>query len=305
MSVCPVIIGPTAVGKTKLVTCLAAQSPIEVISLDSRQVYHGLRIGTAQPSAAELAVCPHHLIDFLPPTEKYDAIRYRRDFSRVYQEIQRRGKQPVLVGGAGLYLKALREGFMAVPGQTAAVLARVRTALDQQSDQEIRTQLQLADPASCDRLHENDRYRNQRALEIYQISGVTMSDLMAAQQPDPALGVTFRVFVLERDVGELDARISDRTGTMLAGGWLAETAALWHEHPATCPGLLSIGYREIVRHLSGELTADELEEAIVLVTRQYAKRQRTLLRHLPEQTTWHPDDERLPGEIRRAMGDRD
>ena len=195
---CPVIVGPTAVGKTVLVTSLAERHPIEVISLDSRQIYHGLRIGTAQPTPDELAVCPHHLIDFVSPAEKYDAIRFRKDFEAVYAEIVGRGGVPVLVGGAGMYLTALREGFMEIPGSTPELLAKVRSALDPLKDSEVRTRLEIVDPESYSRIHANDRYRSQRALEIFEISGSTMSDLKAAQQPAPALGLSFPTFVLER-----------------------------------------------------------------------------------------------------------
>ena len=112
--VCPVIVGPTAVGKTGLITRLAAEHPIEVISLDSRQIYRGLRIGTAQPTSEEQDVCAHHLIDFVSPDEKYDAIRFRNDFERVFEEISARGGRPILVGGAGMYLTAVRDGFLKI-----------------------------------------------------------------------------------------------------------------------------------------------------------------------------------------------
>ena len=123
---CLAVVGPTAVGKTGLIAELASDLPLEVISLDSRQIYRGLRIGTAQPTAAELAACPHHLVDFLSPEEKYDAMRFRRDFESVFQDVVRRGGVPVLVGGAGLYLTALQEGFMAVDSVVAVVEARHR-----------------------------------------------------------------------------------------------------------------------------------------------------------------------------------
>ena len=294
---CPAIVGPTAAGKTGLITSLAKQHNIEVISLDSRQIYHGLRIGTAQPSAAELEACPHHLIDFVSPEEKYDAVRFRQDFARVYQEIIARGGQPILVGGAGMYLTALREGFMDIPGHSAERLAEVRQDLTKLSDEAIRQQLHDADPLSFRRIHTNDRYRSQRALEIFQIAGETMTDLMAKQQPDPVLGLEFPAFILERPVEELDARIDLRTGMMLEAGWLEETEAALAVHPADCPGLKSIGYREIVQWLAGDITREQLAPAIVLVTRQYAKRQRTMFRHLTAVGRWHPDSQELGRKI--------
>ena len=250
--VCPVIVGPTAVGKTALITALAREFPVEIISLDSRQIYHGLRIGTAQPTADELAVCPHHLIDFLPPEETYDAARYRRDFCRVYAEITARGGRPVVVGGAGLYLTAIREGFF-VLGSDGRPLEAVRAELNALDDDEIRRRLHAADPNTWQRIHANDRYRSQRALEICEVAGRPMSALAAGQHPRPALGLAFPVFVLERLVAELDARIAARTRAMLAGGWLEETRELLTRHEAECAGLGSLGYREIVAHLQGRL----------------------------------------------------
>ncbi len=286
---CPVIVGPTAVGKTGLVTSLAERYPIEVISLDSRQIYHGLRIGTAQPTAEELAVCPHHLIDFISPAEKYDAIRFRQDFQRVYEEISGRGGKPLLVGGAGMYLTALREGFMQIPGSTPERLAEVRDELDGLTDGVIRSRLERDDPESFGRIHANDRYRSQRALEVFDISGRTMTALKDAQKPDPALGLRFPTIVLERPVEVLDEHIARRTKLMLSEGWIEETEAVLASHPADCPGLKSIGYREIVMMLTGKLEKPELTSAIILATRQYAKRQRTWFRQVPKISSGSPE----------------
>jgi tRNA dimethylallyltransferase len=298
---CPAIVGPTAVGKTGLITRLAARHPLEVISLDSRQIYRGLRIGTAQPTPEEQAICPHHLIDFVSPDEKYDAIRFRRDFERVYRAIIARGGAPVLVGGAGLYLTALREGFMDIPGHTPERLTAVRRELEELPDAEIRRRLQACDPESFARIHANDRYRSQRALEVFCIAGETMTALTARQTVDPALELEYPAYVLERPVAQLDDRISRRTETMLADGWIDETDDALRQHAADCPGLQSIGYREIVAWRRGALTRDELAPAIVLATRQYAKRQRTLFRQLTVEGRWHPDDDGLLASIGQLL----
>jgi len=300
--VCPVIVGPTAVGKTALVTALARAFPVEIISLDSRQVYHGLRIGTAQPTPEELATCPHHLIDFLPPEETYDAARYRRDFCRVHAEITARGGRPVVVGGAGLYLTALREGFFDLGGD-GRPLEAVRAELDALDDEEVRRRLHAADPNTWQRIHANDRYRSQRALEICEVAGRPMSELAAGQHPRPALGLSFPVFVLERPVAELDARIAARTRAMLAGGWLEEVRALLDDHAPDCPGLASIGYREIVAHLQGILAPAQVEDSIIRVTRQYAKRQRTWFRKVEGVGRGRPDDPGLAAAIRRQLSE--
>jgi len=292
--ICPAVVGPTAVGKTGLVIALAERLPIEVISLDSRQIYYGLRIGTAQPTPEEQAVCPHHLVDFVSPESKYDAIRFRADFERVYKEITGRGGVPLLVGGAGMYLTALREGFMDIPGHSPEKLAEVRVALEPLADEAIRDRLKTVDPTSWERIHANDRYRSQRALEIFDISGHTMTELSDTQTAAPSLGLDFPTFVLERPVAELDARIARRTLAMLQGRWVQETMAAMAVHSSGCPGLMSIGYREIVGWLERQIDEDDLLPSIVRVTRQYAKRQRTLFRHIPKVWSGSPDDEALP-----------
>lgn len=290
---CPVIAGPTGVGKTGLVTTLAARYRIEVISLDSRQIYRGLRIGTAQPTAQEQAICPHHLVDFVSPAENYDAARFRTDFERVYREIVARGAQPILVGGAGMYLTALLTGFMNIPGGTSEKLVEVRASLEKLDDREVRTRLKAIDPDSFARIHANDRYRSQRALEIHLICGESMTDLQARQQPDPAVGLTFPTFVLERPVAELDRRIARRTEQMLVSGWVQEVQAALEEHPTDCPGLGSIGYQEIVRFLAGALDRKAMEREIILATRQYAKRQRTWFRQTDAVSRGAPEDPEL------------
>lgn len=299
---CPAVVGPTAVGKTALITRLAAELPIEVISLDSRQIYRGLRIGTAQPTAEEQAACPHHLIDFVSPEEKYDAMRFRRDFERIHAEITARGGLPLLAGGAGMYLTALQEGFLEIPGNDPERLAEIRARHEKLGEAELRALLAGADPESAARLHPNDRYRITRALEIFELSGRTMTELAAEQRADPALGLEFPAFVLERPVDELDERIARRTGLMLQRGWIEETEEALTRHPDDCPGLASIGYREIVRMLRGELAREELEPAIVRVTRQYAKRQRTWFRKVAAQERGRPDSDRLLAALRARLG---
>jgi len=293
---CPAIVGPTGVGKTALVTALAARFPIEIISLDSRQIYRGLRIGTAQPTGEEMRVCPHHLVDFLDPDDTYSAQRYRADFCRVWREIADRGRVPVVVGGAGLYLRAVSEGFVPLPPGSEERLPAVRDQVASLDDAELAAALEAADPVTSGRLHPRDRYRRRRALEICRLAGRALSELAAAQEPDPALGLIFPVVRLDRPAGELAARIAARAAAMLAAGWVEETRALLTRHAPDCPGLRSIGYAEIVRHLAGEVAAADLAPAIALATRQYAKRQRTWFRSLACEAAGSPDD----GEVRAA-----
>jgi len=308
--ICPVIAGPTAVGKTGLVTTLAAEFPIEVISLDSRQVYRGMHIGTAQPTPAEMDACRHHLVDFLSPDASYSAQQFRRDFTACWLEITGRGRLPVLVGGAGMYLKAVEEGFMPLPDGSEERLPAVRREIEALSDEDLTHELSAIDPTTAARLHSNDRYRRSRALEICRLAGRPFSELAAEQKPSPACGLDFPLVVLERAVEELDARISARTRVMLDEGWIRETRNLMQKHDHGGPGLRSIGYAEIVRHLSGGLPEHKLATTIVTVTRQYAKRQRTWFRPRNKLLAGSPDDNMVLRTLRdkvrqglKALGD--
>lgn len=299
-AICPVLAGPTAVGKTGLILRLARDYPIEVISLDSRQIYRGLRIGTAQPGPEELAACPHHLIDFLLPEDRYSAQRFRGDFRAAYLEIRSRGALPVLVGGAGMYLTAIREGFFSLPEDPRA-LAAIRAELDPLSDAEIRESLLTADPDSCRRIPPGDRYRSQRALEITRQAGRPMSELMAEHEPRPVLGLEFPLVVLERPRDELRERIAARTDAMLAGGWLEETAALLELHAPDTPGMSTLGYRQVASHLAGEIDRERMREQIVLRTRQYARRQRIWFRREARTDAGEPDSPRILAAVRRLV----
>jgi len=289
-AVCPVLVGVTAVGKTSLIVGLAQRFPIEVISLDSRQVYRGMCIGTSQPTGAEQASCPHHLVNFVDPSLKYTAGKYRLDFTRAYHDIHRRGRIPVVVGGAGLYLRTLQEGLLELPGVTVGDTARVRAELQRLSEKEIRARLHVLDRPSWDAIHPHDRYRNQRAVEICILAGRPMSTLREEQQPQPALGLNYQVLLLQRPAAIIARRIATRTAAMLASGWIEETESLLAQYRPEAPGLQAIGYRQIVAWLGGELPYTELEAKIVVATRQYAKRQRTWFRHIPTLATGEPED---------------
>jgi len=299
-AICPALVGPTAVGKTGLVLRLADEFPLEVISLDSRQVYRGLRIGTAQPTAEERAACPHHLVDFLSPERRYSARLFRDDFVRVHTGIVARGAAPLLVGGTGMYLQVLQEGLMPIPDD-GPDLEAVRTELDQLSDLDIRARLAAVDPESFARIAAGDRYRSQRALEIHRLSGRTMTELRAAQRPDPAAGLAFPVVLLNRERDSLRARIVRRTDAMLASGWIEETRRNLDLYGSKAPGMATLGYREIVRHLAGELTLGETRDEIVLRTSQYAKRQRTWFRPRPRVAEGAPDAAGVAETLRRLL----
>jgi tRNA dimethylallyltransferase len=291
-AICPVLAGPTASGKTALIVAVASRHPIEVISLDSRQIHQGLRIGTAQPTPEEQTLCRHHLIDFVPPPEAYSAALFRHDFIAAYEDIRARGRIPILVGGAGLYLSAVEKGLFEMPGLDPRTTAQVRAQLAGLPTEEIRAQLRARDPASHARIHPADRYRSQRALEICLATGRTMTEQMEAhdQAPDPALGLSFPLVWVTRDRAELHQRIATRTRNMLAAGWLEETRTLLALHGPQARALRAIGYRELLAHLQGDLGEEDLAPRIIAATRQYAKRQETWFRPLPKTAQGHPED---------------
>ncbi len=291
------LVGPTACGKTGLIMRLAARLPLEVISLDSRQIFQGLRIGTAQPTVAEMAVCPHHLVDFVPVDQPYDAACFRQDFLRVYAAIRSRGNIPVLVGGAGFYLKALTDGFMPLPAGRGRDLQEIRAEVNAMPAETLRARLAAVDPRASARIHPHDLYRQRRALEIFLLTGRCMTEHMSRWRPEPCLDLDFGIVILERDVDELDLRIRRRLELMLDNGWLEETEQAWARYGPGAPGLQSIGYPEIIRHLQGKFSRSQLEETIYLRTRQYAKRQRTWFRRLPSVLTGHPGDDVFRDEI--------
>jgi len=276
------IAGPTASGKSALALAAAARWPLEIISVDSAQVYRGLDIGTAKPSAAERAAVPHHLIDIIAPSEAYSAARFVADARRLIGEIHGRGHHALLVGGTLLYFKALFEGLDAMPPADAAV----RAALDARAAAEgwpaLHAELARVDPASAARLPPGDSQRIQRALEVYALSGQPLSSFFG--QPRSG-GLAMPLLALApNDRSWLHRRIAQRFDAMLAAGLVAEVAALRArgDLSADLPAMRCVGYRQAWQALdNGDLAP--LRERGVAATRQLAKRQLTWLRSLPHQ----------------------
>lgn len=296
----PAVVGPTAVGKTGLILDLADRYPLEVVSLDSRQVYRGFRLGTAQPTAAEQARCPHHLVDFLPADHTYSARRFRDDALAAIAEVRARGRIPLLVGGAGLYLSALREGLLDVPGGPDA-LAAARAEMEALDDDEARARLADVDPETAARLPAADLYRIRRALEIHRLTGRPFSAWRAERTPDPAGGLAYPSVLLTREREELRERIARRTDAMLREGWLEETRALRERWPDDAPGMRTLGYVQLAAHLAGETTLQEAREEVVLRTRQYAKRQVTWFRREEHAAAGTPEDPALRDALQRLL----
>src|SRR5438552_1547308 len=271
--------GPTASGKSALAATLTGHFPVEIISVDSAQIYRGMDIGTAKPSVAERRSVPHHLIDIVDPTGSYSAAQFRSDAVRLISEIAARGRIPLLVGGTMLYFKTLREGLSELPESDAAVRARIDAEAAERGWPALHVELAKIDAPTAARLKPSDAQRIQRALEIYRVTGKPMSQLLGRMKS----ALPFRLLELAlvpSDRAELHRRIESRFDAMLEHGLVEELRALRERHTLR-PGLPSmrcVGYRQAWQHLEGEFGRNELRDRGIFATRQLAKRQLTWLR---------------------------
>ena len=271
----PCICGPTASGKTAVALALAKLLPIDVISADSRQVYRGLDIGTAKPSRAERAEVPHRGLDVVGPAERYSAGRFARDAAEWIALARERERTPVVVGGTGLYLRALFEGLFEQPEQPADRVERLRDALGALGPEELDRWARRLDAAFTP---SRNPQRAQRAIEVALLAGRPLSRLQQDLRSTPAARPVYFVLQLPREI--LAQRIRERVRAMIAAGLVDEVrAALASGVPREAPGFSGVGYPEALAHLAGAATLDAMEAAIVVATRQYAKRQETWFRH--------------------------
>lgn len=277
------ILGPTASGKTALAMQLADQYPVELISVDSAQVFRDMNVGTAKPDAETLAKYPHHLIDLITPEESYSAARFCEDALRVMGKITARGKIPLLVGGTMLYYKALTEGLADMPKADAAIRAQIDAEAAIHGWPHMHMELAKLDPASAERLKPNDAQRIQRALEVVRLTGKTMAEIYAAQEKQPFPYRRLSIALMPTDRAWLHERIALRFDLMLAHGLLEETRALRAKYQlrADLPSMRSVGYRQAWEVLEGEIPPQELRDRGIFATRQFAKRQITWLNSLP------------------------
>jgi tRNA dimethylallyltransferase len=276
------LLGPTASGKSRLALELAAKLPIEIVSMDSAQVYRGMDVGTAKPSLAERERVRHHLIDLIDPTESYSAGRFRADAVRAIGEIQGRGKLPLLVGGTMLYYRALAQGIDALPQAEPGLRAQIDARAARHGWPALHADLARVDPATAARLSPNDAQRIQRALEVWELTGRPVSELQTRGQQE--LPFSLRAFALiPEDRVELHRRIAERFDRMLKDGLVEELKGLRgkHELHAGLPSMRCVSYRQAWSHLEGEYGKAELREKGIAATRQLAKRQLTWLRSLP------------------------
>lgn len=284
------LMGPTAAGKTDLAIELTKVLPCELISVDSALVYRGMDIGTAKPSKAQLAEHPHRLIDILDPAQSYSAADFRSDALAAMAEITARGNIPLLVGGTMLYFKALLDGLADMPAADAQVRAQLEADAQAFGWQALHDQLAVVDPVSAARIHPNDPQRLIRALEVYRVSGMSMTahrEQQTAQSTEAAASgrqqlpytvANLAIAPAYRKV--LHQRIALRFEQMLDQGFLDEVLALRSRGDlhSGLPSIRAVGYRQVWDHLDGKLTRDEMQERGIIATRQLAKRQFTWLR---------------------------
>ena len=274
------LMGPTASGKTAVVFELARRLPLEVISVDSAQVYRDMDIGTAKPSPAELARCPHHLIDILSPEEAYSAARFRADALRLMDEITARGHVPLLAGGTMLYFKALREGLSHLPQAEP----QLRREIDEQARARgwpaLHAELAILDPQAAARLLPGDAQRIQRALEIVRLTGRPLADSYAAKTDVTPPFRLIPLALLPSDRAVLHERIALRFEQMLARGLVEEVEALRSRYRLSLelPSMRAVGYRQVWAYLEGEMDFAAMRMKGIVATRQLAKRQMTWLR---------------------------
>jgi tRNA dimethylallyltransferase len=269
--------GPTASGKSALAARLADHLPVEIVSVDSAQVYRGMDVGTAKPSASERAAVPHHLIDIIDPTESYSAAQFRGDAVRLIREIVERGRTPFLVGGTMLYFKALREGLSELPESDDKIRAEIDAEAAERGWPAMHARLAEADPETAARLKPTDAQRIQRALEIHRISGEPMSRQLGRRKTAALPFRLIQLVLAPSDRATLHRRIEERFDAMLERGLVEELVSLRKRYAlrTTLPSMRCVGYRQAWQYLEGEIGIKELRDRGVAATRQLAKRQLT------------------------------
>jgi len=270
------LMGPTGAGKSQLAELL----PLEIVSVDSALVYRGMDIGTAKPTAQIRARFPHHLIDIRDPAMSYSAGEFVRDAQQAMQDIWRRGKQPLLVGGTMLYFHALTVGIAELPEADLNVRADIDAQAARSGWAALHGELAGVDPAAAARIHVNDPQRIQRALEVYRLTGESITELQQKRASNLTDVPVIELAVAPLQRSALHAAIAARFDAMLAAGLLDEVRALFHRGDlcAEHPSMRAVGYRHLWRHLAGQCALQQAAQQAVAATRQLAKRQLTWLR---------------------------
>ena len=278
------LMGPTAAGKTALAINLSQRFPVEIISVDSAQVYRGMSIGTGKPSAEDLTRAPHHLIDVVEPFHAYSAAEFRRDALQLITEIKARGRIPLLVGGTMLYFRALKDGLAIMPMADKSVRSDIELQAKNRGWHSVHARLKEVDPVSAARIHPNDSQRIQRALEVFMVSGKSITCLQEDDKKVSQLSPSLLFFSIQpEDRSVLHSRIKSRFHMMLEMGFVDEVVALRERRDLdpTMASMRVVGYRQMWSYLDKALTYENAVEKSIAATRQLAKRQLTWLRSWP------------------------
>ncbi len=282
------LMGPTASGKTNLAIELVQRLPCEIINVDSAQIYRGMNIGTGKPDTQTLLRAPHRLLDILDPAQAYSVSQFRDDALREMISIRDSGRIPLLVGGTMMYFKVLRDGLASMPAADAGVRQQILEIAEELGWAAVHARLQEVDPESARRIHPNDPQRLQRALEIYLISGKTMTELHqqeSGQLASNEIPFDLHFFSIQPGLRSvLHEKIARRFRQMIADGFVEEVEGLMGRGDLnlSMPSMRSVGYRQIWQYIAGELSFDAMLETGIIATRQLAKRQVTWLRSWEE-----------------------
>lgn len=298
------LMGPTASGKTDLAMKLYDSLPCEIVSVDSAMIYKGMDIGTAKPDAETLQRYPHRLIDICDPTESYSAAEFRADALAEIKEIREAGKIPILTGGTMLYFHALRNGLAQLPEADPVVRQRLLDEAEQMGWPHMHARLAKVDPASAERLNPNDSQRLQRALEVYEVSGRTMTELWAEQEMQKPDFPIISMAVMPEDRAELHQRIEKRFDIMLEQGFIDEVRQLWERGDLNLqlPSVRCVGYRQVWEYFSGTWDYETMRFKGIVATRQLAKRQVTWLRSWENLTWMDTHDPKLLSNALKLVG---
>lgn len=274
------IMGPTGTGKTDLAVALRKHFPVEIISVDSALVYKGMDIGSAKPDAVTLAQAPHRLIDFLDPSQPYSAADFRNDALREMAEISAAGRIPLLVGGTMLYFRALEYGLSELPKANPNIRARLETEAAAHGWQALHDRLAQIDPIAAQRIHPNDPQRLQRALEVFELTGKSLTELQQAAWHDACPYVLFKIALIPENRAWLHARLEQRFDQMLTAGMIDEVRqlVLRGDLSTQFPAMRAVGYRQIWDYLINKIDYNQMRDRAIVATRQLAKRQMTWLR---------------------------
>lgn len=294
------LMGATGTGKTDLAVTLRQHLPIEIISVDSALIYKGMDIGTAKPDAKTLTQAPHRLIDILDPAEAYSAASFRADALREMADITAAGRIPVLAGGTMLYYRALEKGLSVLPEASPKIRADIESEAQTKGWQALHAELEQVDPVAAKRIHPNDPQRLSRALEVFRLTGKSMTALQAEQQQDACPYNLLKIALVPEDRSWLHQRLEQRFDIMLDNGLLAEVEHLFNRENLhiDLPSIRCVGYRQVWEYLDGKIDYNTMRNRAIVATRQLAKRQLTWLRSENNLTTYYAENIHLPSVIK-------